>query len=194
MGDPMSCPVSDLTHTVRAYTLIVNAANEGIPIAAIARLTRYSSDLVREVLEYALASAHIGEIPKADWPPTARIKDRVPVVAPANSEEIEFAIKKLFRLTPLEAAFLVALLKFDHADKSRLHGIIEHQRNSRAQQPDSLEQTDQKMVDVMICKLRKRLKTVDPSYEIKTVWGSGYYIEKDVRNAILQTVTETVVG
>lgn len=182
----MSCLTDQ--NTLPAYSVLVGAANEGIPIAAIARITHTESDAVRETLEYALASAHIAEMPKPDWPPTARIKDRVPVTAPASAEVIEFQVKKHFRLTPLEGSFLVALLKYDHVDKTRLHGIIEHQRHSRTSQPDSLEQTDQKMVDVMICKLRKRLKAVSPSFEIKTVWGSGYFIEKPVRAAILEAV------
>lgn len=155
-------------------------------MASMARALGLATARIQETLEYAKASAHIGDLPRYDWTPNGNVHKRVPV---PSAEDLEFSIKKMFRLTPLEAAFLLALIKFDHADKARLHGIIEHQRHTRAQQPDALEQTDQKMVDVMICKLRKRLKAVDSIFEIKTVWGTGYYIEKTIRAAILERLT-----
>jgi DNA-binding winged helix-turn-helix (wHTH) protein len=37
----------------------------------------------------------------------------------------------------------------------------------------------------MICKLRKRMKDIDPSFKIETVWGSGYFIEPAIRTSIM---------
>lgn len=37
--------------------------------------------------------------------------------------------------------------------------------------------TDLKIVDVQVCKLRKKMKRHLSQFEIKTVWGNGYYLE-----------------
>ena len=170
--------------------LLTRMANEGIPVAAMARAVQRPSGEVLGALEAALAAGTIGGIPKFDWPPTGKLSDHVPQPSTEIPEQdLKFAARKLFKLTPLEAAILVVLLRCDHADKGRLHTVIENQRFSRAQNPDRLECTDPKMVDVMICKLRKRLKTADASYTVMTVWGSGYYIEPPTQDAILARLT-----
>ena len=176
--------------TVPAVALVHRMANEGIPVAVIARTTLYPSGDVLATLKEALAAGMVGSVPKFDWPPTGKLSDHVPQVSTEVSEnDLKFAARKVFKLTPLEAAILVVLLRCDHADKSRLHTVIENQRFSRAHNPDSLECTDPKMVDVMICKLRKRLLAADATYKVMTVWGSGYYIEPPVQSSILTRLT-----
>jgi hypothetical protein len=163
----------------------VNAANEGIPVAAIARITQRPLDEVYETLRDAQARGEVVDLPRPDWPPGTRVHDRLPQIPLPNDTDLQFMCAKTFRLTALEAAFLVCLIKNRHADKSRLHGIVEHQRNTRLNQPSEMESTDPKMVDVMICKLRKKLTTVDKTLEIKTIWGSGYFIETPVKPQII---------
>ncbi len=165
--------------------LIVNAANEGIPVAAIARVTHSPLDHTYEVLREAKERGAVSDLPRADWPPGTRIGDRLPSVPLPSDKDLIFLCGKAFKLTVLEAGFLVALLKNRQVEKARLHGIVEHQRNTRSNQPDHMEATDPKMVDVMICKLRKKLKSVDGKIEIKTIWGSGYYIETDMKPRII---------
>jgi DNA-binding winged helix-turn-helix (wHTH) protein len=177
---------------VTLFAVATNMAGEGIPIAAIARCIEQPSGLVLGSLKVAVDAGTLTALPTFDWPPTSKSSDHVPRRARTQSDrDISFAARKMFKLTPLEAAFLLVLLRNAHADKARLHTVVENQRFTRASHPDQMESTDPKMVDVMICKLRKRLKVADPVYVVKTVWGSGYYIEPAVQSAILLKLAET---
>ena len=99
-----------------------------------------------------------------------------------------FICRQKFKLTPLQAAFLVALLKNSRVDKTKLHMIIENLRNARpGTQPNDKEPTEPKMVDVVVCHLRKRLRKLDQVIEIKTNWGDGYFIEPSCRSYVLKT-------
>lgn len=169
-------------------TIIANAANEGIPVCAIARIVSHPSADVYEALNDAKALGKIVEIPKADWPPGSRIADRAPLLSLPSDDDLGFMLKKSFKLTSLEAGFLVVLLKHKQVEKTRLHNIVEHQRATRQSQPSATESTDPKMVDVMICKLRKKLKNVDPALKIETIWGGGYYIEPAIKPKIVAHV------
>lgn len=165
--------------------IAINAANEGIPVAAIARIINRPFDVTLEALHEAKDRGSIAELPRPDWPPGTRIHDRLPSIPLPSDQDLAFLCGKTFRLTSLEAGFLVALLKNQQVKKTRLHGIVEHQRNTRMNQPDHKEATDPKMVDVMICKLRKKLKVIDSGLEIKTIWGDGYYVETDMKARIV---------
>ena len=77
---------------------------------------------------------------------------------------------------------MLVLLKREEADKETLHFVIETQRALRRTRPDSVESTDVKMVDVVICKLRKKLKLVNA--KIDTLWGHGYYLDEKSRDTI----------
>lgn len=168
--------------------LAVRAANEGIPVAAIARVLLRPLDEVYETLRDERSRGAIADMPRADWPPGTRMVDRNPSVSLPNDDDLAFMCKKTFRLTTLEAGFLVVLLKHRQVEKSRLHNIVEQQRMTRQSQPSAMEATDPKMVDVMICKLRKKLKTVDPELKIETIWGGGYYIETPMKPKIIAHV------
>ena len=78
------------------------------------------------------------------------------------------------------------LLRRDEVEKETLHGVIEQQRMTRMSQPYDYAPTDPKMVDVIICKLRKRLKP--HNVEIKTLWGRGYFIDRDNRKVALEII------
>lgn len=66
-------------------------------------------------------------------------------------------------LTPKEAAMLSHLTTREIASKESLYGVL---------YSGSLEQPDIKIIDVFICKLRKKLSP--HGVEVKTVWGRGY--------------------
>lgn len=152
----------------------INAANEGIPVCAIARIIAFPSADVYEVLNLAKSIGSIAQLPRADWPPGIKVQDRLPSIPLPGDDDLQFMCKKTFKLTGLEAGFLVVLLKHRQVEKSRLHNIVEQQRMTRQSQPNNQEATDPKMVDVMICKLRKKLKP--HAIEIETLWGLGYLI------------------
>jgi hypothetical protein len=40
------------------------------------------------------------------------------------------------------------------------------------------------MVDVMICKLRKKMNLIDLSFIIRTSWGKGYFLDQSVKDGI----------
>lgn len=164
------------------------AAVEGIPIAAIGRILAQPFEVVVNALKYQLSVGNIVELPRPDWPPTAKREDRVPTVHRKRTDaDVDFACRRLFKLTPLEAGFLTTLIKVERCDKSTLHQVIEAKRFNRQQPPDNRDTTDPKMVDVIICKLRKKLKDLDQAWAaaINTIWGGGYYIEQNVKATIL---------
>ncbi len=167
------------------HTVIVAAANEGIPVAAIARVTKQELSDVYLLLKEAKDAGTILDLPRADWPPGVRAADRTPALAIPADDDLKFVCKRVLKLTALETGFLIALLKNREVDKTRLHHVVEAQRASRQSQPDKQDETDPKMVDVIICKLRKKLKTVDAGLKIETIWGGGYCIAAEMKPRIL---------
>lgn len=168
-------------------TLAVRCANEGIPIAAIARVLQSPFEYISQCLTHARKLGAITEVPKPDWPTGTTSNTRSPTLS-GFVADVEFTCRKTFRLTNLEAGFLVVLLRMAHADKEKLRLVIEQQRATRQFRPDKQEVSDPKMVDVMICKLRKKLKAIDPALVIRTNWGKGYYLEQDVKDRILTLI------
>lgn len=151
-------------------------AFEGVPVRVIARGFELPSELVRDSLRKAISMGSIIELPPEDWPPTARRADHLPAnVAKETEKDMRILCGRVFKLTGLQSAFMLVLLKKDLADKDTLHHVIEQQRLTRVHRPDNPEETDPKMVDVVICLLRKRLKPFNIT--ISTCWGDGYYLK-----------------
>ena len=123
------------------------------------------------------------EMPRDDWPPgSGRHQRSVFTGTPLEQDSaLKHACARFFKASPIEAAMLGALLKKTEVTKAQLHQVIENNRPSGRDEP-----TEEKIVDVMICKLRKRLKSANETYTVMTVWGSGYYIEPLVQKAILE--------
>lgn len=170
-------------------------ANEGVPIAVIARSFQQPSDLVRFKLEDYLADGVLTEMPRDDWPPTARRADHLPSrLAKEQEKDLLTACMRAFSVTKLQASFMIVLLKREEADKDTLHHVIESQRAIRRNQPDNPDTTDPKMVDVVICTLRRRLRPHWPDgYQpIKTLWGHGYFMEEVDRKVVLDKIHSTV--
>lgn len=165
------------------------AALEGVPVRAIARIISQPTDVIYDTLKYAQGQGIIIDIPRDDWPATAKRDDHVPSFRVGiRDDDMAFTCRQRFKLTPLQAAFFVALLKNSRVDKTKLHMVIENLRNGRpGNQPADKEPTEPKMVDVVICHLRKRLKKTDQVIEIKTNWGDGYFIEPSCRSYVLST-------
>lgn len=170
--------------------IAIRFADEGVPLLAIARGLRQPAENVRESLYDALHSGAITEMPRPDWPPTARRADRVPTTFSArlNDDDLFIACMRVFKVTRLQATVLVVLLKKDHAEKDTLHNAIERRRFNRQSKPHNMEATDPKMVDVVICVLRKKLKTL--GITIKTAWGNGYYMESADRKKAMALIDQ----
>lgn len=184
--------VSDLPSMPEGYAQIaIRLANEGIPVNVIARGLETPAADVRLSLDEALASGRITEMPASDWPPTARRADHLPPhIAAARDADLVTSFMRAFRLTKLMASFMLVLVKREEADKMTLHRVIETQRATRANRPNTSEETDPKMVDVVICNLRKKLKPF--ALTINTLWGRGYYLDAKDRQAVLDMVEREV--
>jgi two-component system cell cycle response regulator CtrA len=72
-------------------------------------------------------------------------------------------------LSPNEARIFMALLRNERMSRQAIMAITQ----SRAE--------DSKIVDVWICKLRKKIKPL--GLEIKNIWGEGYFIPREQREA-----------
>jgi len=167
----------------------IRLADEGIPVRAIARATRLPSDEVYETLREALATGSIVEIPKDDWPLGSSRASRNPCQDTSLEQEdaLKSACARYFKATPLEAAMLAVMLKRNETTKEQLHTVIEQNRPSNGR-----DETDPKMVDVMICKLRKKLKLHD--IVIETMWGTGYFIAAPYRERAIMVLTTFAAG
>lgn len=157
----------------------IRMADEGIPVLAIARATHIPSDDIYQALRAAIARGSILEMPKDDWPPKSGRGGRAPTPNPLlqDEQQLRCACTRYFKATPLEAAMLSLMLKRDEVTKEQLHAVVENAR------PPGREITEIKIVDVMICKLRKKIKDFD--IEITTMWGVGYYIGRPFREHAL---------
>jgi two-component system cell cycle response regulator CtrA len=163
-------------------------ADEGIPVRAIARAIGTPSNDVYFILRDALAAGTIVEMPRDDWPVgtarSARVVFNGTILE--KDEDLKIACARFFKASPLEAAMLTLMLRRDHVTKNQLHSVIETNRANG----QGKEATDPKMVDVLICKLRKKIKPHD--IFIETMWGMGYTISKQCREHAVQVLLRSV--
>ncbi len=162
--------------TYSSILIATRFADEGVPICAIARALKIPSDDIREVLRDALDEGIIVEYPREDWPPSTSRGQRAQQLTGLAGDEAKLllACGRYFGTTKQQSAVLSVLLRRSEATKEQLHHVIEQSR------PEGKEQTDIKLVDVLVCILRKKLKVYDLG--IKTLWGVGYLMEPQDRH------------
>lgn len=171
-----SIPNSEIPLDPVLASIAVRLADEGIPVRAIARAIKHSSEDVRDALHIAIDCGQIVSMPRDDWPAGILRDNRIPDTigkVKLENENLIFNIARLFKVTKLQAALFSVLLKRTEVIKDTLHQVIESRRKPNK------EETDPKMVDVVICHLRKRLEVF--GIEIETQWASGYYMTPDMR-------------
>jgi len=157
-------------------SIAVRLADEGVPVRAIARAIKHASEDVRDALHLAIDCGQIVCMPRDDWPVNVLRDHRIPDALgkpKLDEEKTIFNIARLFKVTKLQAALFAVLIKRTEVIKNTLHQVIEGRRKPNK------EDTDPKMVDVVVCHLRKRL--VPFGIEIETQWASGYYMTPDMR-------------
>jgi len=171
--------------------IAIRLADEGIPVRAIARAIRVAGSDVYEILTTALLEGRIVDIPKDDWPPGSPRANRSQSDHNIlnDEEQVKFLCSVKFKTTRLQSALLTAVLKRQQVSKQTLHDVIEH---TRLMYGTNKEPTDQKMVDVMVCHLRKKLKPFN--FDILTVWGVGYRMDPVHREAALVMLTALATG
>ena len=168
--------------------IAIHLADEGVPLCAISRSFKVPSDLVREALHYAKDEGKIIDLPREDWPPNSLRNTRDPVAnRKMDDEDIVFNCVRLFKVTRQQASLLSVLIRRNEVSKDMMHQIIE-----KCRAPNKGDQTDPKMVDVVICNLRKRLKKT--GLKIETMWGCGYFMKPDMRTRALELIGEYATG
>jgi hypothetical protein len=152
---------------------IINLAYEGVPQRAIARALQLPANEVGEVVADAVARGIIVEPSESEWPQGSRAP-RHPSFAgpPVDEATLLIAATQSLALTKTKAALFLALVRRKFCTNEILHGIVESRRRTHS------TPTDRKIVSVMICSIRKRLRG---RYNIQTVQGSGYFIQDDDR-------------
>lgn len=168
-NDPPTIPLFE--------AIAVRLAHERVPVRAIARTLRLPSEKIYELLRSAIEGAVIVEMPRDDWPTTAIAANRVQSETLQDESALRIACIKAFKVTPQEAAVLAVLLRRDHVTKEQVHSIIESTRRLSAS-----DATDLKQVDVVICKIRKKVKA--HYIVIETLWNTGFCISQAIRTHV----------
>ncbi len=156
--------------------IAVRMADEGVPVVAIARSLGRPSGDVRQEIKMAILRSEILAMPRDDWPPGSSRNTRTPD-CPAHHIADPVLIPQLMRayaITGTEAKILGALLRRSEMMREALHDLV--------QKPD--KETNIKIIDVFMCKLRRKLKKYD--IYICTIWGKGYYLDPDARKLIFE--------
>ncbi len=159
---------------------MVALADEGVPVRAIARATHMPLDETYELLKEAVDDGTLIELPQSDWPPGSLRRSRKPSgqsILNLDDATLQLACSKVFKMTRLQAAVFVAIIRRPEITKDQVHTAIEATRSPNA------DPTDQKMIDVVICHIRK--KTKDYGIELRTVWGQGYMLAHSEREKVL---------
>lgn len=157
--------------------LIVKLADEGIPVRAIARALNTPSEQVIEACQDALANGKILEMPKHDWPAHTRIARSPQFLRDLPEDMKYYACMSFFKIPRTQATILLSLLDRPYCPREHLHSALQQSRDPAA------GETSIKMVDVVLCHLRKRLKKFN--IDIETVWGTGYRLTEENRGAIV---------
>lgn len=158
---------------------IVRAADEGVPIGALARIfgTAHTSPDIRTLLREAVASGRLVAMPSEDWPPLAPRDQRVPTgplhALGADDHDVLMQMAQNLHTTKLESRVLMVILRRGRAHRDQLHDAVEANRGN----PD--DETQQKIVDVVICKLRKKLTPL--GLTLRTVHSFGYEMSETDR-------------
>lgn len=170
--------------------MIVRLADEGVPVRALVRVFKRSFGDVLGVIDEAIANGHLLYRPASEWPEGTRRENRLPTrrhpsphLTVEDDHEDLTALKLAFGLTVSEALLLLALYRRPEMTKPSLHLVI-----SREPVPT----TEMKIVDVYVCKLRRKLRLHD--LEIRTIWGIGYALPALTREAISRVLSPGLPG
>jgi hypothetical protein len=164
-------------------SVVTQLADEGVPVRAIARSTNLPYGDILEHLQSAVSAGQILQIPKSDWPiGKGQNRETREPQYPPNSDISEVTLMHLFKVTKLQCSLLSPLLQRKEVTRTAMHEIIEKRRK-----PGS-PPTEEKLVDVVICNLRKKLKPF--GLEIKTIWSQGYYMTPDTRRSAHEQIAE----
>jgi DNA-binding response OmpR family regulator len=162
--------------------MILRAADEGVPIAALKRIFKPQEDReLRELLSVAVMSGRLAENPREDWPIGQPRAQRTPTVAPhvlrEDGNQLIVDMARNMKITKQEGHILLVLVRRGNATREQLHDAVEACRGN----PD--EATNIKIVDVVICKLRKKLAVF--GINLHTIHSIGYEMTEADRRKVI---------
>jgi DNA-binding winged helix-turn-helix (wHTH) protein len=155
--------------------IAVRLADEGVPLRAIARAIKLSSDVVREQLRDAQVAGRLLDLPRDDWPPGFPRDQRalqVGRLVTENRDQLLIAVQQLFNLTPTEIALLLIMVQHPYLLKSRLTDM------------------SVKTLDVHVCRIRQRLEPY--GIQVQTLWGQGFQFSSDNRRKVMDLILHKV--
>lgn len=186
MEPAVSYPSSEPSYS---EAVAVRLADEGVPIQAIGRALKQPPDRFREILNQAVACGRIISLPREDWPSKSTAEHRAPchhdtikhdtIKGVTSDEDNIICIKmtRVFHTTRLQSRVLLRLLRRGQCTKDAIHDVVEDNRGNPA------DPTDRRIVQVLICLLRKKLKPW--GIAIKTIHSQGYTIaQEDITRVI----------
>ena len=150
--------------------IAVRLADEGVPVAAIARATHIPSTRLYETLTLARMEGRLLDLPRDDWPPGCPRDQRslrLSRMVTQNPEAIALAMQRVFSLTSAEVILLTALIQNVNVSRERID-------------------MPRKTVDVHICNIRRRLAPF--GITIATLWGFGYQLSADGRAGAMELI------
>jgi|SRR5262252_4572134 len=156
--------------------IAVRLADEGVPLRAIARAIRVSSETLRETLNEARVTGRLVDLPRDDWPPGFPRDQRALQLSRMVSENREaflVAMQQLFGLTRSEISLLLTMIQHPALLKARIPSAMSPQT-----------------VEVHICHVRQRLEPF--GIEIQTLHGHGYQFSPDSRRKVMDMILERV--
>ena len=163
--------------------VFVRLADEGVPLRAIGRSLCVPVEEFRYILHEALQNGRIVEIPREDWPQRQPRSDREPATKnqfPADDNNLFTLVSRVFKTTRLESRVLLRLLRRGECTKEMIHAVVEENRGN----PD--DATQEKIVDVIICKLRKKLKKFE--IRIETIHALGWFLPQPEREKVFAII------
>ncbi|NNM75032.1 helix-turn-helix domain-containing protein [Enterovirga aerilata] len=160
---------------------MIRLADEGIPVGAIARALKKPSGDVWPVLREAKQNGLLLDLPAADWPPGARREERLPTSAPirvSEADQLVSPLMVLFRLTPAEGRLLAVLFARKEITRTALYAALYGAESD----------VEPKTLDVLVCKIRAKLKPYQ--IRIETLWGRGYSLPSESVAALASAIRE----
>jgi DNA-binding response OmpR family regulator len=172
----MGCEAQSLDAASVIPDIAIRLADEGVPLRAIARAIKMSSDQVRERLQMAQAAGRLLDLPHDDWPPGFPREQRAMQLSRLvmdNRDQLLVVIHQIFGLTPIETGLLLILIQHPSLLKDRVANTM----TSRT-------------IDVHLCSIRKRLEP--HGIQIETLWGQGYQFSPHDRRKVLNLILRQV--
>jgi len=158
-------------------------AREAIPSSVISRVVCVSQTQLKDLFLDAVEAGQLQGLPPETWPGLGGLSRRLPCRAQitlGHLDEDVADIAALYGLTMSEACVLTYLVK-------RAGVVVGKGALLDAVALDP-EDCCLKLVDVYLCKLRRKL---DPhGVQVETVWGIGYSLSKQAAADIIARVDE----